>query len=228
MTTETFSVIIPAGGVGKRLQNYLLEGVNKQFVKLGNKTVIEIVINKFFDFIPIKEFIVALPALNFENNKNFLLDHFPTIKVIKGGKERQDSIFNAINTLKAKSGKVIIHDAVRPFFKKEELERTIRKVNHYPGAVLAVLAKDTIRKGDGMISKGVIDRHNIWLIQTPQVFELNILKICYDKAKTQGFYGTDDAMLLEHYGYNIYLVEGGYHNFKITHPYDLEIAKLLT
>jgi 2-C-methyl-D-erythritol 4-phosphate cytidylyltransferase len=226
MTIDNQTVIIPAGGNGIRLKNYL-QGQSKQFVKINNKPVLELVINKFFDFIPIRELVISLPELDFEGNYDYYSKKFPTIKIVKGGETRQESVHNALKSLKFNTGKVIIHDAVRPFFTKNELMAVILKAEEKGNAILAVRAKDTVRMVRNNISEGILDREKIYLVQTPQVFDLKILNEVYEKSKIINFVGTDDAMLLEHYGYEIYIVEGGYQNFKITSSFDFKVAQYL-
>ncbi len=223
MNKQENILVIPAGGSGSRLRQFL-SGESKQFAKIQDKTVLEITLQKFYDFIQLKEAILAICDENFESNKNFFLSKFPTLKIVRGGKERQDSVYNALEVVESTSGKVIIHDAVRPFFSKENLERVIETCDEKSGAILAVRAKDTIRKVKNNLSDGVLDRESIYLVQTPQVFDLNILTKVYEMAKRDGFYGTDDAMLFEKYGYKIKIVDGDYKNFKITTPFDFEVA----
>jgi 2-C-methyl-D-erythritol 4-phosphate cytidylyltransferase len=103
----------------------------------------------------------------------------------------------------------------------------ILKAEEKGNAILAVRAKDTVRMVRNNISEGILDREKIYLVQTPQVFDLKILNEVYEKSKIINFVGTDDAMLLEHYGYEIYIVEGGYQNFKITSSFDFKVAQYL-
>lgn len=224
---ENYTVIIPAGGSGDRLKTYL-QGRSKQFVKINNKPVLEIVINKFFDFIPIRELVISLPEWNFQENYDYYTNKFPTIKVVKGGASRQESVHNALKSLKFNTGKVIIHDAVRPFFTKQELMAVIKKAEEKGNAILAVRAKDTIRTAENDLSEGILNRDKVWLVQTPQIFDLQVLNEVYKQSEEEEFIGTDDAMLLEHYGHKIYIVEGGYQNFKITNSFDFKIAQYLS
>jgi len=226
MFNENYTVIIPAGGSGDRLKNYL-EGKSKQFVKINNKPVLELVINKFFDFIPIRELVISLPDFNFQENYDYFINKFPTIRIVKGGETRQESVYNALRALRFNSGKVIVHDAVRPFFTKKELLALIMKSEERGNAILAVRAKDTIRTAEYDVSEGVLNRNKIWLVQTPQIFDLPTLQDVYFQSDLDEFIGTDDAMLLEHYGHKVYIVEGGYQNFKITTPFDFKVAQYL-
>lgn len=223
---QEYTVIIPAGGSGNRLKVYL-EGKSKQFVKINNKSVLEIVIEKFFKFIKIRKLIVSLPLWNFYENKNYYLSKFPSIEITKGGITRQESIYNALKSLQYNDGKVIIHDAVRPFFTEGELFKLLKKADECGNAILAVKSRDTVKT----ITKNnikTLDRDNIWLVQTPQIFDLELLLKVYRKSIKEDFLGTDDSMLLEHFGYKTFIVEGGYQNFKITNSFDFKIAQYLS
>lgn len=224
---KNYTVIIPAGGNGERLKTYL-QGKSKQFVKINNKSVLEIVIQKFLDFIPIRELIVSLPTWNYQENLEFYSQKFPSIKIVIGGKNRQESVNNALKILPFNDGKVIIHDAVRPFFTKLELLSVIKKAEENGNAILAVRAKDTVRTVSNNISEGVLNRDKIWLVQTPQIFDLKTLNQVYMQSEEEEFIGTDDATLLEHYGHKVFVVEGGYQNFKITSSFDFKVAQYLS
>jgi 2-C-methyl-D-erythritol 4-phosphate cytidylyltransferase len=216
-------LIIPAGGIGSRLKNHL-KGQKKQFVKFNNKTILEYVIEKFFSYIPIKKCIVCVPVG--EDNK-FLNSKYP-LTIVSGGKYRQDSIWNALKLLNDdKNSYVIIHDAVRPFFEKQHVLDVLEKAYLNNAAALAVKAKDTVRFLNKNDKFQTLDRNKVWLMQTPQVFRLDIIKKAYIKAYKDNFYGTDDVSLVERLKYNVELVESTYKNFKITDEYDFEIAKYI-
>jgi 2-C-methyl-D-erythritol 4-phosphate cytidylyltransferase len=228
---NSYSIIIPAGGIGSRLKNYL-KGESKQFVKLIDKSVLEIVIEKFFEYLNVRELIISLPFENFEMNSEYFFENIKVkdiskIKIVKGGKTRQESVFNALNSCVFDTGKVLIHDAARPFFSKYDLQNLIEVAEKKSNAILAVLAKDSVRLAENQITTSAIDRTKVWLIQTPQIFEIDILKKAYIHAKNNNFVATDDSMIIEHYGQKIYIVEGSYENFKITTPFDFEVAKML-
>jgi 2-C-methyl-D-erythritol 4-phosphate cytidylyltransferase len=214
-------LIIPAGGIGLRLKNYL-NGEKKQFVKINGKTILEYVIEKFFSYIKIQKCIVCVPA----GESNEFLKHKYPLVIVSGGEHRQDSIWNALKLLDDdKNSYVIIHDAVRPFFEKQYIIDVVEKAYLKNAAALAVKAKDTIRFLNKNNKFQTLDRNKVWLMQTPQVFRLDILKKAYKKAYKDNFYGTDDVSLVERLKYNVELVESTYKNFKITDEYDFEIAK---
>ena len=207
-----FSVIITAGGTSSRYgrKNKLLE-------KINGKTVIEYTVEKFYG---LKEIIICANESIIPNLKKL----FPQeIKIIKGGKTRQESVYNG---LKECSGKyVIIHDGARPLISKKIINDVKREVKIKNALTVAVKTVDTIKKADktGKISE-TIDRSNLYNIQTPQAFKTDLIKEVHEKLKGQNF--TDDAGMLENSGYEVFIVEGEYKNIKLTTKDDLNFIKL--
>ena len=119
---------------------------------------------------------------------------------------------------------VVIHDTARPFATRDMFKR-VSNLEEYDGKIVAIPSRDTLKEVAENIVIKTIDRSGIWLAQTPQAFKRKTLIECHFKARNEGFYGTDDASLLERYGYKVGIVEGSFWNFKITFPEDLEIAE---
>jgi 2-C-methyl-D-erythritol 4-phosphate cytidylyltransferase/2-C-methyl-D-erythritol 2,4-cyclodiphosphate synthase len=143
--------------------------------------------------------------------------------VVVGGSERQDSVYNAIQEINRKRpgvAYVMIHDAARPFVSEEVITGVIKAMIAKDAAVACVAMKDSIRRADDDGSQSV-DRKDYFAVQTPQGFKKSVLIEAYDKALREGYYGTDDASLVERAGYKIELVEGDYQNIKITTKEDL-------
>lgn len=148
--------------------------------------------------------------------------------MVPGGKERQDSISNALRQVSSDIHLVAVHDAVRPFVKQKTIEICFEKAAETGAAIVAVPAKDTIKiAGTDRIIRDTPDRENIWQAQTPQIFEKELLLKAYQFARETGFTGTDDSSLVEKAGGQVALVEGTRENFKITWPLDLQLAELL-
>lgn len=150
------------------------------------------------------------------------------MRVVEGAEERQYSIANALKVLHMDAQLVAVHDAVRPFVKPAHILKCCELARKSGGAVLGVPAKDTIKMADG---NGVITstpaRKNLWQAQTPQVFKKELLLKAYELALAEGFFGTDDASLVERIGGKMQMVEGDRENLKITYPVDLKIAELI-
>jgi 2-C-methyl-D-erythritol 4-phosphate cytidylyltransferase len=220
------ALIIPAAGSGSRLQTVS----PKPFIRLGDRTILEHTLNRFLPLKGLREIIVATSE-EFIDQVNLMLDEISsenaTTACVVGGKERQHSIYNALQVVSGVD-LVMVHDAVRPFVKLAHIKACCRAAIQVGGAVLGVPVKDTIKRVD---DKNVIretpSRKYLWQTQTPQIFRGEILKEAYSKAFRDDFLGTDDASLVERMGGTVKMVEGERSNFKITYPLDLELAQLL-
>ena len=218
------SVVIVSAGKGSRMR----ADINKQFLKIGNKEVIAHTIDKFYNNTNIGEIIIVIR----EDEKEFFEENiikkydYKNIKIVFGGKERQDSVYNGLKEVDKKCEIVLIHDGARPFVTNEIIEKSIECAQKNSCAIVGVPVKDTIK----IVSenKNVLDtpnRSTLWSIQTPQVFDYSLIMKAHKKAKDNRYYGTDDSMLMEYMGYNVKVVEGSYNNIKITTPEDLKIAE---
>ena len=205
------SVILLAGGEGSRL------GTKKQYFPLGGKPLymhsLEKVLNLF------EEVILVLPKEDLQKVKVP-----PKVKKVAGGKERQDSVLEGI--LEAEGDIVIVHDCARPFASRE-LFLKVSELGDFEGKICALPVRDTLKQvSEGMVIK-TIDRTGLWHSQTPQAFLRKVLLECHFRARSEGFFATDDAMLLERYGYRVGVVMGEPTNIKITYPEDLALAQRL-
>ena len=214
-----FSVVITAGGSSARY------GKNKLLEKINNKEVILHSIEAFLPFKPAeiivsasKDFAPVLKQLLKENN-------LPDIKVVLGGSTRQASVFNALKACDFKDI-VAIHDAARPLVKKEDIEKCLKKTQETGAAIVGVRAVDTIKKTDenNKITQ-TPDRKTLWYVQTPQIFDYNLIMQAHKQFEGQGF--SDDAGLVEAMGKAVYISEGSYSNIKITTKKDIYLAQML-
>lgn len=149
------------------------------------------------------------------------------IKIVKGGRERQYSVFNGINSIEGKCDIVVVHDAVRPFVTDTLLSKIIRTAQRFGSAVPGVKAIDTLKAVNKNFVERTIDRKHIYAIQTPQAFRYEILKSAHIKARESKYTGTDDAELVEMAGGRVRIVEGDYRNVKITTKYDILIGEAI-
>jgi 2-C-methyl-D-erythritol 4-phosphate cytidylyltransferase/2-C-methyl-D-erythritol 2,4-cyclodiphosphate synthase len=145
-------------------------------------------------------------------------------KIIEGGKERQDSVYNALKSLPSDTDIVLIHDAARPMVTQSLVERVIDAVNfEVDGVIPAISLTDTIKwTKKGNIIGGTLNREILKAVQTPQAFWFKNLIKAYERAYNEGFYGTDDASLIERYGGKILSVQGDENNIKVTTREDLK------
>lgn len=216
-------VVIVAAGTGSRMNM----GINKQFIKLEEKEIIAYTIEKFYNNSNIEDIVVVVKEDESEFFKKEILDkyNFKNIKIAYGGKERQDSVYNGLKSLDKKCDIVLIHDGARPFVSDKIIYNCIEEVKEHKAIVVGVPVKDTIKVIDN--DKNIVDTPNrsvLWAVQTPQTFDYNILIDAYKDAFKSGFYGTDDAMLVERIGYKVKMVEGSYNNIKITTKEDLSVG----
>lgn len=216
-------VVIVAAGTGSRMNM----GINKQFIKLEGKEIIAYTIEKFYNNSNIEDIVVVVKEDESDFFKKEILDkyNFKNIKIAYGGKERQDSVYNGLKLLDKKCHFVLIHDGARPFVSDKIIDNCIEEAKNHKAVVVGVPVKDTIKVIDK--DKYIVDTPNrsvLWAVQTPQTFDYNILIDAYKDAFKNGFYGTDDAMLVERIGYKVKMVEGSYNNIKITTQEDLNIG----
>lgn len=219
-------VIITAAGSGKRVGGK----TKKQYLELNNLPILYYTIKQFQEHSQIQEIVLAAPAEDLQFVSNSIVKKFSFNKVkriVPGGKERQDSINNALQVLVdyPDETNVLIHDGVRPFITKAVINSVLADLSEHQTSVVGVKIKDTIKEISGQIYQHTLDRSKLISVQTPQAFQLGLLKKCYQKSFSEGFYSTDDAALVEKYGHtDIYFTEGSYLNIKITTTEDLLFA----
>lgn len=200
---------------------------NKLLLKLKGKTLLEWCLKPFQSSFKINEIVLTAPSKNeiklyqsLVNKKNF-----SKVKlIIKGGSTRRKSTYLGLKAIK-KTDFAVIHDAARPFLSKKLLEKVIKFAILHKAAILAVKAKDTLKKvSKDNVIKATVPREDIYLAQTPQVFKYDLILKAHKKAAADLEF-TDDAMLVENLKEKVYIVEGSTENIKITAPEDLKGVK---
>lgn len=212
--------IILAAGKGSRF------GSPKQFALIKNKPVISYSLEKFNRAPDVNRIIVvtAKSKISYVSQLAKRYRFHKISDVIAGGKERQDSVKAALQIL-PDLGYVTIHDAARPLFNKNLIEQGFRQVKKLKAVIPVLPIRDTIKKvKDDKVIK-TIDRTQLYYVQTPQFFEIKLLKKVYQKAYQDNYYATDDANLFERVKYEVYTIDGNKQNIKITDKQDLEIIK---
>ena len=217
---KTFSVIITAGGIGKRMNQPL----PKQFIEVAGKPVLIHTLERFHQFDPDAELIITLPMEWKEHWDKLLKEHNCSIShtVIDGGEERYHSVKNAIRH--CSGDYVAVHDGVRPLVSKETLRNCWDLVSITGAVVPVVPVKESLRKIGEHGSEAMV-RSEYRLVQTPQCFSKEIILDAYSKAFHAAI--TDDASLVEEAGYEVALVHGNDENIKLTTPSDLLFAEVL-
>jgi 2-C-methyl-D-erythritol 4-phosphate cytidylyltransferase len=219
--------IIPAGGSGKRMGTSL----SKQYLTLAGKPILAYTLCNFQNSEMIDDIILVVPAEDAEYVRKAVVEGYGLTKVkkvIPGGAQRQDSVRNGLDAAGDGYDIVLIHDGVRPFISDRLISRAILAAESFGAVTVGVPAKDTIKHitSDGFV-KDTLPRDTIWLIQTPQAFRMEIIKKAHQKAHDDGYYGTDDAALVERMGIPVKTVTGSYNNIKITTKEDIDLAEYM-
>lgn len=219
------SAIIVAGGSGSRMGT----STKKQYLKIKDKEILVYTVECFQNMPEIQEIIVVTGKEDIAYVEKLLKDTYKLDKVsciVAGGKERQDSVYNGIQAADEKSEYLVIHDGARPLITKEAVRAGLDMAYAHRASIIAVPVKDTIKivSKEGKV-EATPDRSSLWSVQTPQIFEKELIIHAHEYAKEHGLSVTDDSMLVEAIGVPVYIVEGAYTNIKITTPEDLIIAE---
>ncbi len=224
--------IVPAAGIGKRMQSV----IPKQYLSLNGRPVLEYTINALLKNKNITGLVVALQT-NDAYWADIKIDSKKPVLRTTGGNQRVDSVLNAIEKLfmtpqfNAKTDWVMVHDAVRPCLRQQDIDKLVNEVgqdNH--GGLLALPVRDTIKrqKADSasITVDETIERANLWHALTPQYFPAASLKKALQKAQQKNLTITDESSAMELVGFSPKLVQGYEDNIKITRPDDLRLASL--
>lgn len=207
-----------AGGSGQRIGG----AVRKQYLEVGGRPVLLRAILPFLHHPRISHVVVVLPADDAANPPPWLAS--PGVRIVSGGAERKDSVWNGLRETREDDEIVLVHDGARPFVDRETIDRVLDAIP----AIAAVPVTDTIKEvdGEGVIT-GTPDRARLWQAQTPQGFPRDALVRAYARARDEGVAATDDAALYERYAGPVRVVMGSYRNLKVTRPEDLPVAEAL-
>lgn len=221
----SIGVVIPAAGQGKRMRSKK----NKQYLDLLERPVLAHTISLFTESSLFVKIVVVVreDELDF-CRENIIKKYFEReIILVAGGKTRRQSVFAGLQVFSPAIDYVIIHDGARPLLTKGLLKKVVEGVQKYQAVTVATRLKDTVKKiNDKEEVIATPDREKLAAIQTPQAFNLNILKKAH-KTVSLDKKITDDASLVEHIGYKVKVLNGSYENIKITTPIDLAIAKII-
>jgi 2-C-methyl-D-erythritol 4-phosphate cytidylyltransferase len=219
--------IIVAAGQGTRMSNT----VRKQYIALDGVPILSCTLSVFDRCDLIDRIIMAVPKDDIDYCRNEIMPAAGIKKeviLVIGGARRQDSVYNSLITIEADDDIVLIHDGVRPFVNLEHIVACIKGAQKHGACILGIPAFDTIKQVNA--KNEIVDtrmRDNLWLAQTPQAFQLELIKRAHEIAKQEGFTGTDDASLVERLGGIVKIIPGSRSNIKITNQEDLKLAQAL-
>ncbi|HZJ94853.1 MAG TPA: 2-C-methyl-D-erythritol 4-phosphate cytidylyltransferase [Thiopseudomonas sp.] len=228
MTTPQFWLVIPAAGIGSRMQ----AECPKQYLTIAGKTILEHTLACLIEHPKLLGVMLAIA----ENDRwwpQLPLAGNALIQTVPGGAERADSVLNALNALQGRGAQaddwVLVHDAARPLLNADDLERLLMTLKNDPvGGLLAAPARDTLKQvtAQGCVAH-TIDRSAVWHALTPQMFRLSLLQRALTDALQAQVQVTDESSALEWAGFSPRIVEGQASNIKITRPEDLLLAQAL-
>ena len=214
--------IVPAGGHGARMGSRR----PKQYLRLGRAPILVATLRALGGARSLAGIVVAVPAAHVAATRRLLARaRVPKIlDVVAGGADRQESVWRGLQRVPEAARFVVVHDAVRPFVTADLIER-VRAAAAGGAATCGMPVRDTVKRVTDGAVEATIPRQGLWLTQTPQAFARDLLWEAHDKARRDGFAGTDDAVLVERLGMPVAMVPGLAQNLKITTPEDLRTAR---
>lgn len=221
------SAIIVAAGKGIRMGG----PVRKQYLELDGLPVLSHTLRVFDRAAVIRHIYLVVPAAELAYCRDRVLSPVSVttpLTLVPGGAIRQESVWNALMVMGQSDDVVVIHDGVRPFITARDIAACVETAQAEGACILGIPATDTLKavSDDGHIQQ-TIDRHHIWLAQTPQAFRYDLIRAAHERARDEGMAATDDAMMLESWGKPVAIIPGSRRNIKITTPEDLLLARAL-
>ena len=215
------AVIVAAGSASR------MGGIDKVMAKLQGEPMIVRTVRAFQEAIAIKEIVIVTRPDLIQPIKELTRDYDKVVDVVCGGGSRQESVGLGLAALSSKCKLAAIQDGARPLISQEVIDRTVRAAHSYGAAAPAIPVKDTIKVVKGGVVDHTPDRSTLMAIQTPQVFDFDLIRGALKKAELENWAVTDDCSAVELMGMSVKIVEGDERNIKVTTPLDLAIAKLL-
>jgi len=218
---KTCGAVIVAAGTASRMG-----GIDKVMASLKGEPMIVRTVRTFQECDAISEIVIVTREDLMVKIMGLCKDYDKVRAVVVGGADRAASVHAGLNALSDKVKLAAIHDGARPLVSFEVIDRTVRAANSYGAAAPAIPVKDTIKNTQGGLAVSTPDRSTLRAVQTPQVFDFDLLRAALKKAKEEKLTITDDCSAVENMGFKIKLVEGDERNIKITTPLDLKVAQL--
>nr|MBQ8243706.1 2-C-methyl-D-erythritol 4-phosphate cytidylyltransferase [Oscillospiraceae bacterium] len=218
---RTGAVIVAAGSASR------MGGIDKVMAELNGEPMIARTVRTFQECDAISEIVIVTREDLIIPISNLCKTMGKVKAVVVGGKSRQESVHLGLNALGDKVKLAAVHDGARPLITWQVIDRTVRAANTYGAAAPAIPVKDTIKVVEGRVVKNTPDRATLFAVQTPQVFDYDLLRGALKKAEQDGAQVTDDCSAVELMGFSVKIVEGDERNIKVTTPMDLKIAEML-
>jgi len=227
------SVILPAAGLGTRMGKTPQPekgGVSrKQFMLLEGQPILVHTVRKFASSPLVSEIVIATRAEDMEWVRELLaeLAQIKPVRLVEGGESRQQSVENALAVIDPETDLVAVHDAVRPFIDLATIDKVIQEAAVTGAAIVGIVPVDTVKLAHLNKVRQTLTRERLILTQTPQVFRYSLLRQGFQKAREDGFTGTDESSLVERLEQvEVSVVPGSDRNIKITRPTDMDLARL--
>ena len=219
---KTCGVVVVAAGSASRMG-----GIDKVMAELKGEPMIVRTVRNFQECDAVSEIVIVTREDLIVPISNLCRSMDKVKAVVVGGKSRQESVNLGLNALSDKVKLAAVHDGARPLITWQVIDRAIRAANTYGAAAPAIPVKDTIKVVEGRVVKNTPDRATLFAVQTPQVFDFDLLRGALKKAEQEGAQVTDDCSAVELMGFKVKIVEGDERNIKVTTPMDLKIAEML-
>jgi len=216
--------IIPAAGRGKRIG----ASVPKQFLEIQGRPLLHHTLTVFASCKLIDYVVLVMPRADVDKMGEDWLNKYEIVrKVVVGGEQRQDSVYNGFSSLEEGTDIVVVHDGVRPFTTPQMITATVEAAQQHGAAITAIPVSDTVKQAADGFVKQTVSRDGLWRVQTPQAFQCGLLQQAFKKAKKDSYYGTDEGSLVEYLGERVKIVPGSELNIKITRKEDLVLGESL-
>ncbi len=224
------AAILPAAGLGTRMG----AETPKQFLELDGVPLVLLSLRRIASCPLVTDILIATRADEVPRlEARIREERIPQpVRVVRGGDTRQESVAQALREVPNETEIVLVHDAVRPFVTREQIERVIAEARRCHAAILGIPAMDTVKEvkraslpEDVALITATIPRERVVLAQTPQAFTTKLLKEAFARAEADGISASDEAGLVERLGHDVHVVLGSERNIKITRPADMELAR---
>jgi 2-C-methyl-D-erythritol 4-phosphate cytidylyltransferase len=216
--------VVPAGGSGVRLG----ARTPKQYLSLHGVPLLVHTLRTLARTPCVHGLVIAVPRDRVAATRALLASsRVPrVIAVVPGGVERQESVWEGLQACPPEAEWIVVHDAVRPFVTPDLVEGVLAAARETGAATCGLPVRETVKRARDGLVESTLDREGLWLIQTPQAFRRPLLREAHERARREGYRGTDDAVLVERLGKPVGIVPGSPKNLKVTTREDLRVARL--